>query len=94
MRVEWNRAKAAANRLKHGVEFAVAAEALTDHCAVTVEDRDHEEQRFHTVAMAPTGNILVVAYTFPDSETIRIISARKASKAERKDYFAGRTHEH
>ncbi len=93
MRVEWSRAKAAASILKHRVQFAEAAEALNDIYAVTVEDRGHHEQRFHTVAMSQTGDVLVVAYALPNDETIRIISARKASRAERRSYFAGRQHE-
>ncbi len=94
MYVEWSRAKAAANLLKHRVQFAEAAEALNDNFAVTVEDHVHHEQRFHTVAMSQSGEVLVVAYALPNNETIRIISARKASKAERQTYFAGRPDEH
>lgn len=95
MRVIWNRAKATANLLKYRVQFADAAEALHDQNALTVEDRDDDEHRFRSVAMTPLGDIVVVAFTMPDEATIRLISARKASKTERKHYVEeGWKHEH
>jgi len=88
-RVEWDPAKARANARRHGVDFADAAIALEDEHALTVEDRDHDEVRFRTLAMAPTMEVLLVVFTMTRADTIRIISARRANRAERADYVEG-----
>ena len=87
MHVEWSRAKAAANLLKHRVDFAEVREALHDERALTIEDPGYEEQRFRSLVMSPAGTILMVVYALPDAETIRLISARKATRIERLRYF-------
>jgi uncharacterized DUF497 family protein len=53
---------------------------------ITVEDRNHSEERFVTLGMDFIGRILVVAFTYRGLDTMRIISARKATKIERKQY--------
>jgi len=83
--VQWDPEKAEANRRKHGVDFADAATALTDELALTVPDDDPDEDRFVTLAMDALGRILVVAYSWRE-EDIRLISARKATAAERQQY--------
>lgn len=86
MRFEWDDAKRRANLRKHGVEFADAVSVLDDPRAITVEDRDHDEQRFVTLGKDTFGRVLVVVYTYPQPEVIRIISARKAEPHERRQY--------
>lgn len=51
MDVDWDPRKAAENLQKHGVDFADAVIALEDKCALTIEDKDHHEQRFKTLGM-------------------------------------------
>ena len=77
--------KAIANIEKHGIDFADAVTVFDDLNAVTIDDPDYEEQRFITIAMDALGRILVVVYTWR-GDIIRLISARKATKNERKQY--------
>jgi hypothetical protein len=83
--VQWDPEKAEVNRRKHGIDFADAATALSDELALTVLDEGRDEERFVTVAMDALGRILVVVYTWRDEE-IRLVSARKATAAERRQY--------
>ena len=81
----WDPRKAQINLSKHGVDFASAAIALEDENAFTVEDCEHEEPRFVSLAMDENGTILVVVHTLA-RDAVRIISARKATKRERAHY--------
>lgn len=91
MRVEWDPHKAKANLRKHGVGFSDAATVLTDDWALTREDPDHPaEQRFVTLGMSATGELLVVVYTQRGSEVLRIISAWRANRPQRKRYEENR----
>lgn len=82
----WDPAKAAANLKKHGVAFADAALALEDPLALTVADPDSVgESRFICLGADPTGRVLVTVFA-PRGGLTRIISARKASRAERRTY--------
>ena len=83
--VKWDPRKAEANLEKHGVDFASAALVLEDDNALTIEDFDHDEARFVSIGMDDTGRLLVVVHALGES-TIRIISARKATKRERRQY--------
>ena len=85
MNFEWDRKKAKLNLEKHGVDFADAAIVLDDPNAVTICDLDHDEERFVTIGMDSHGRIMVVIYTWR-GDVIRLISARKATKQERKQY--------
>jgi uncharacterized DUF497 family protein len=86
MRVEWDPAKARLNARKHGVAFADAVAALEDEMAVTMQDPFAEnEQRWVTLGLDPFGRILLVVYTWR-GENIRLISARKATQRERRQY--------
>jgi len=87
LQFEWNPAKAASNLKKHGVSFQEAATVLGDSLAWTFSDSDHsiEEERFLTIGLSETGKLLVVSHT-DRGEAIRIISARKATRRERKYY--------
>jgi uncharacterized DUF497 family protein len=83
---EWDPAKAQTNLKKHGVDFADAALALEDERALTMRDRAATtEQRFVTLAMDPLGRVLVIVHAWR-GERIRLISARKATHRERKQY--------
>jgi len=85
MNCEWDKNKARSNLKKHGVDFTDAVIALEDEYAITIDDPNPYEQRYLTIGMDAYGNILVVSFTWRE-ETIRIISARKATKKERKQY--------
>ena len=84
MDFEWDRQKAKANQIKHGVDFAEAVSVFYDEWAVTLPDLIHEE-RFVTLGVDALNRILVVVYAWR-ADRIRIISARKASARERLDY--------
>ena len=83
---EWDEAKADANLAKHGVRFADAAAVFDDPFALDFEDRsvDYGEIRRRIIGLAD-GRVLTVAYTERD-ETIRLISARKATRTECREY--------
>jgi uncharacterized DUF497 family protein len=86
MAYEWDRSKAAANLKKHGVAFADAALSLEDPLGRTVPDPDASgEARFICLGADPSGRLLVTVFA-PRGERIRIISSRKASRAERSSY--------
>ncbi len=85
MRCEWDPAKAEENLRIHGVDFADAVLVLEDERAITVEDTDHEERRFVTLGMDPYARLLIVVYTWR-AGAVRLISARKANKGERRQY--------
>ena len=86
MPLEYDPVKAAANLKKHGVSFADAQGALFDPLAVTIEDIGAvNEPRYVTIGVGSTGDILVVVYTFRDGEP-RLISARRATRRERRTY--------
>jgi len=87
MKFEWDPEKARSNLRKHKVSFVEAATALKDPIAATGRDPDHSmgEERFITFGVSERGKLLVVAHTEKD-DTLRIISARVASKKERKIY--------
>jgi uncharacterized DUF497 family protein len=80
--VEWDPAKAKANRRKHGVEFADAVTVLLDELARTIRDDSAEEDRFVTIGSDALGRVLVV-YAWSEGG-VRLIWARKASKNERR----------
>jgi uncharacterized DUF497 family protein len=84
---EWDPGKARQNRRKHRISFQEAATVFGDPLAVTYPDPDHStsEQRFITVGMSSAGQVLIVAHV-DRSENIRIVSARKTTKRERKQY--------
>jgi hypothetical protein len=86
MRLQYDAAKAAENLKKHRVSFADAEGVLEDPFAVTVEDPDAEgEMRFVTIGLGSAGELLVVVWT-ERGEGCRLISARRATRKERKEY--------
>ena len=90
---EWDTRKAAVNRAKHGVSFEEAGTVFADPNALDGPGLRHSEKesRFLRLGRAATGRVLVVAYTVrrrDDGESIRIISARRASRKEQAAYAA------
>lgn len=83
--LEWNPDKAAANRVKHGIDFADAATVLHDENALTILDDSSGEKRFVTVGFDAIGRLIVVVYAVR-GDRVRLISARKATRSERKHY--------
>lgn len=90
MKCEWDPAKAASNLRKHGVSFEEAATALADDYSVTGADPEHSigESRFVTFGASNTGRLLVISHT-EQGDVLRIISARRATKHERRIYEEG-----
>jgi hypothetical protein len=87
MRVEWNKEKAKANEAKHGIRFVDVEPVLSDPLGITVEDMSADgEHRFITFGADMFGRVLAVVYTWRDQDTVRVISARKATNREKKQY--------
>jgi uncharacterized DUF497 family protein len=93
MTYEWDSKKALENLRGHKVDFADAVIALEDENALTIEDFDHNEQRFKTLGMGSLLNILFVVHIERGENNIRIISARKADAKEIKQYYKGLSYE-
>lgn len=87
MQFEWDQRKSAANLRKHGVAFsdAIAVLSSDDHAITLFEEAIGGEERYITLGMDGLGRVLVVVYTVR-GEHVRIISARRANKRERKEY--------
>jgi uncharacterized DUF497 family protein len=90
MKFEWDPNKAASNLRKHEVSFTEAATAFGDFLSVTFPDPDHsiDEDRYITIGLSHQGRILIISHT-DRNDTIRIISARKATSFERRFYEKG-----
>ena len=90
MRFVWDEAKNRANKVKHGLSFELAKRVFDDPLHVSIPDRhEHGEERWRTIGLAGSVAILVVIHTYVEQnsqETVRIISARKATKSERARY--------
>jgi uncharacterized protein len=82
---EWDPEKAASNLAKHGVDFADVIPVFFDEMAITIPDEHGDEERFATIGADALNRVLVVVYTWR-SENIRIISARRAVRRERRSY--------
>ena len=94
IRFEWDEAKNLANQRKHGIGFEEATEVFDDPLYMLVEDSsEYEEPRWHAFGMTADGLVLMVVHTIlEDQESlvsvdiIRIISARQATRRERRTY--------
>jgi uncharacterized protein len=82
---EWDEKKANANHRKHGIDFSDVVLVFYDERAVTIRDIAWDEERFVTMGMDALARLLVVCYTWRGIR-IRIISARKATREERREY--------
>ena len=87
MHFEWDPEKARANLEKHGVSFEEAMRAFLDPHSITILDPDHSESedRFALMGRSPAGRLLVVVHT-DRGDAIRLISARRATRRERRTY--------
>tara|TARA_B100000959_G_scaffold244599_1_gene268638 strand:- start:2402 stop:2677 length:276 start_codon:yes stop_codon:yes gene_type:complete len=87
MEFEWDPSKARKNLQKHGISFSEAATVFGDSLSVTFSDPDHSvrENRYIITGLSSTGQVLLIAHTYRNNR-IRIISARKATRQERKYY--------
>jgi uncharacterized DUF497 family protein len=89
MKITWDPVKAKSNRLKHQVFFSDVEPVFYDPNAISIEDADSEsEARYITIGLDSFGRTVVVVYTYRELD-IRLISARKANKAEQKVYEKG-----
>lgn len=87
IKVVWSDKKNRQNISKHGVDFNEARSIFDDPLQVSVDDPDNSlyEYRFITIGMSENNRLLIVAHTFRDDK-IRIITARKPTRRERKNY--------
>ena len=89
---EWDPKKAKTNKVKHKVSFELSATVFKDPKALSIYDDEHSghEDRWITLGLASNSSLLVVHHTFKhidgDNVAIRIISSRKATKKEKKQY--------
>jgi uncharacterized protein len=87
LRFEWDPRKADSNLKKHGITFQEATTVFADALSITIADPDHSEgeARFLDLGLSHRHRLVVVSYT-ERGKVIRIISARRASRSERKTY--------
>jgi hypothetical protein len=88
IRFEWDPRKAKSNAQKHGVSFEEARSVFFDEQALLFEDPQplHEEERFVLLGVSASLRLLVVVHALRDGDVIRIISARKATRLETRQY--------
>ena len=89
MKFEWDKKKAKTNEIKHNVSFEEAISVFNDEFARVIFDEKHSEneERFIILGLSKRLDILVVVHCFKENDKIiRIISARKATKNETKQY--------
>lgn len=90
LQFEWDESKNQINIKKHGISFEEASSVFYDEEALIISDESHSEHedRFVMIGFSYKFNLLVVCHCYRQNETIiRIISARKATKNERKEYL-------
>lgn len=87
---EWDDAKAESNERKHGVSFAEAMTVFGDPLSLTGFDPGHsdDEDRYITMGTSAAGRLLIVSHT-DRGDKVRLISAREATRRERRDYEDG-----
>jgi hypothetical protein len=90
IRFEWDEGKDSLNKRKHGLSFAEAQTVFADEKGLLLDDPDHshDEVRFILLGLSASLKLLVVSHTYrKNDETIRIISARKATRSEQEQYW-------
>jgi uncharacterized protein len=86
MRFEWDEPKNKSNQRNHGLDFTEARRVFTPSLFVDIDDReDYGEERYVGLGLLD-GRIVVVIFTQPDQDTVRVISLRKATPYERQQY--------
>jgi uncharacterized protein len=90
IKFDWDRSKARLNLRKHRIDFDEASTVFADTLSITIPDPDHseDEERWVTLGLSNRHRLLVVVHTEED-ETIRLISARRADRFERRKYEEG-----
>ena len=88
VRFEWNPRKAQINKRKHDVRFEEAAECFADSLAMVLTDQAHPD-RLILIGQSQACRLIFTVYAEKDVDIIRIISARKATRAERSAYEEG-----
>ena len=88
MRCVWDRRKAEANALKHGVTFEEAATVFSDPLALIIDDESHPENA-RIIGESIGARILLVVFVERDADVLRLISARGATRRERRRYEEG-----
>ena len=89
MQVEWDPEKDRANRIKHGLGFdevRILFESDTDYLVIYDEEHSEDEDRFLAIGPIPKG-VATVAFTEPQDDVIRIISARMATPTEEEAFY-------
>lgn len=86
MTFEWDEDKNSKNDIKHGIRFEEAVFVFEDPMALEMRDPYALEERYVLLGASPSRGILVVVYCERYKDIIRIISARKATKLERRQY--------
>lgn len=92
IRFEWDEAKNEINKRKHGISFEEAREVFADDDAILFDDPDHSEGefRFLIIGMIKSSRICIVSHCYRDNdEVIRLISAREATRNEKRIYWEG-----
>jgi uncharacterized DUF497 family protein len=86
MKFEWDEGKNQTNLIKHGFDFTDAYRIFNLPMVVELDEREnYREDRFVAIGLLD-GRVVVIVYTEPDDQTIRIISLRKALSLEQKHY--------
>ena len=83
---EWDTNKAEINKQKHGISFELATQAFTDSKALIAYDITHSEQEERYTLLGTVQGVVLVFVVFTENNTIRIISARKATRKEERHY--------
>ena len=91
LRFEWDKEKADSNVTKHGVTFDEAGTVFGDPLAVIFDDDEHSQDELREIIIGHSvlERLLLVSFTERGDDVVRIVSARRATKRERKDYEEG-----
>ena len=84
----WDPKKSQSNKKKHGISFEEAQSCFFDPMHILIDDPDHsfEEHRMILIGMSVKSRLLVVVHAEIENDEVRLISARKATRKERKSY--------
>ncbi len=91
LRFEWDEKKYSLNQRKHGISFLEAQTVFSDENGLLLDDPDHslEEERYIILGMSSKLRLLVISHTYRKEDLIiRIISARKATRMEHRQYWS------
>jgi uncharacterized protein len=83
---DWDPSKAAANRRKHGISFEEATAVFDDPIVLLLADLEHGEPRIIAIGASNRERVLFVVSVEIDEDVMRIVSARKATRSERRSY--------